>query len=88
MDSLISVIIPVYNVARYLISCVESVTASSYRNLQILLIDDGSTDGSGPLCDRLALTDSRITVRHTDNGGISHARNVGLSLATGDYISF
>ena len=88
MDSLISVIIPVYNVAHYLISCVESITASSYRNLQILLIDDGSTDGSGPLCDRLALTDSRITVRHTDNGGISHARNVGLSLATGDYISF
>lgn len=88
MNSLISVIIPVYNVAPYLVPCVESVAASSYRNLQILLIDDGSTDGSGPLCDRLSLADSRITVRHTDNGGISHARNVGLSLATGEYISF
>lgn len=88
MDSLISVIIPVYNVAPYLAACVESVTASSYRNLQILLIDDGSTDGSSSLCDRLALADPRITVRHTANGGISHARNAGLSLATGDYISF
>lgn len=84
----ISVIIPVYNVKKYLQKCVDSVVNQTYKNLQIILVDDGSTDGSGELCDLLAEKDSRIKVIHKKNGGLSSARNSGLENATGDYVTF
>ena len=79
----ISVIIPVYNVAPYLDQCLESVCGQTYRNLEILLIDDGSTDESGAICDMWAEKDARIRVIHKENGGVSSARNEGLKAATG-----
>lgn len=79
----ISVIIPVYNVSAYLEQCVRSVQVQTYRDVEIILVDDGSTDASGCLCDRLATEDERIRVVHKQNGGLSDARNVGLSNATG-----
>ncbi len=87
---LISVIIPVYNCEPYLKKCVESVVNSDYKNLQIILIDDGSTDGSSELCDKLSLEDARIEVIHKANGGPgpSSARNAGLDAAEGEYIAF
>ncbi|WP_052343510.1 glycosyltransferase family 2 protein [Bacillus massiliigorillae] len=84
----ISVIIPVYNVAMYLSKCIDSVINQTYKNLEIVLVEDGSSDDSGEICDYYALQDSRIKVIHKDNGGLSDARNIGLDLATGDYISF
>lgn len=88
MDPLISVIVPVYNVAPYLEQCLNSITKQTYTNLQIILIDDGSTDSSSSICDRFANNDHRIVLRHIENGGISHARNLGFSLAKGEFISF
>lgn len=85
---LISVIIPVYNIMEYLPRCVRSVCAQTYSGLEILLVDDGSTDGTGALCDELAGTDSRIRVFHKENGGSSSARNLGLDNAAGEYIGF
>lgn len=83
-----SVIIPVYNVHAYLQRCVESVQQQTYKALEIILVDDGSTDGSGLLCDELVMQDSRIQVIHKANGGLSDARNAGLHAATGDYVLF
>jgi len=88
MNYKITVIIPVYNVEQYVVRCIESVRSQTYKNLEILVIDDGSADHSGSLCDALAIKDERITVIHTSNGGVSKARNKGLELASGDYISF
>lgn len=88
MAEKISVIIPVYNVKKYLRKCVESVTSQTYKNLEILLVDDGSTDGSGEMCRKLAESDKRILVIHKENGGLSDARNVGMDAATGDFIAF
>ena len=86
---LISVIVPVYNVAPYLESCVSSILASTYVHLELLLVDDGSTDGSAGLCDELAQRDARIRVIHQpENGGQGKARNTGLDACQGDYISF
>ena len=85
---LISVIIPVYKVQAYLSACMDSVLAQSYQNLQILLVDDGSPDDCGALCDKWAEKDSRIQVIHTENGGLSSARNAGLDVATGEYVLF
>lgn len=85
---LITVIIPVYNIMEYLPRCVHSVTAQTYKNLQIILVDDGSTDGTAQLCDELAAEDPRISVYHKENGGSSSARNLGLSKAQGEYIGF
>ena len=85
---LITVIIPVYNVKDFLTRCVHSVTRQTYRRLEILLVDDGSTDGSGELCDRLAEEDSRIQVFHKKNGGSSSARNKGLELSKGEFVGF
>ncbi len=85
---LISVIVPVYNVEGYLDACVTSITTQSYSNLEIILIDDGSTDRSGDMCDSLALSDSRIRVLHKSNGGLSDARNHGIDIATGSFIVF
>lgn len=88
MTDLISVIIPVYKVEEYLDVCIESVVNQSYRNLQIILVDDGSPDNSGKICDQWAVKDSRIQVIHKHNGGLSDARNAGLAETAGEYISF
>lgn len=85
---LISVIIPVYNVERYLERCLDSVVNQTYKNLEIILIDDGSSDGSGEICDKYAKLDKRIIVIHQNNSGVSAARNKGIDIAKGDYISF
>ena len=84
----VSVIIPVYNVKPYLERCVQSVVRQTYKDLEIILVDDGSTDGSGELCDEIALSDSRILVVHQENQGLSGARNTGIRQASGDYIAF
>lgn len=88
MKQLISVIIPVYNVEKYLKKCVNSVLAQTFHNLEIILVDDGSTDASSEICDEYAKMDPRIFVIHKENGGLSSARNAGLKRATGDYITF
>lgn len=85
---LITVIVPVYNILEYLPRCVRSITAQTWRRLEIILMDDGSTDGTGELCDRLALEDSRIIVHHKKNGGSSSARNLALTMAHGEYVGF
>ena len=84
----ITVIIPVYKVEPWLDACVESVLAQTYQSLEILLVDDGSPDRSGAMCDRWAAKDSRIRVIHKENGGLSSARNSGLDVATGEFITF
>ena len=88
MAPLITIIVPVYNIMEYLPRCVYSITAQTYRNLELILVDDGSTDGTGALCDKLAAEDERIRVFHKENGGSSSARNLGLSHAKGAYIGF
>lgn len=88
MCDLISVIIPVYNVKEYIHRCVDSVLVQTYQNLEIILVDDGSTDESGIICDELAQKDNRIKVIHQENGGLSAARNTGMLHATGEWISF
>ena len=85
---LISVIVPVYNVENFLHECVDSIINQSYSNLEIILINDGSSDKSGEICEIYALKDSRIKVYHKKNGGLSESRNMGLDHATGSYISF
>lgn len=87
-DELISIVIPVYNVASYLTKCLESVIAQSYKNLEIIVVDDGSTDRSGKICDEFAQKDKRVRVLHKDNGGLSDARNYGINHAHGKYITF
>lgn len=87
MEPLVSVIIPVYNVAPYLREALDSVIHQTYRNLEILIVDDGSTDESGSICDEY-LSDPRVTVIHQENKGLSNARNVGLDLMTGEYVGF
>lgn len=87
-DILVSVIVPVYNVEKYLSACVESIINQTYRTLEIILIDDGSTDNSGRTCDNYASIDERIIVIHQDNKGLSEARNAGLARCTGSYIAF
>lgn len=84
----ISVIIPVYNTGKYLRPCLDSISNQTHRNLQIILVDDGSSDGSGNVCDEYAAKDSRIAVVHQRNGGVSKARNAGLAIADGDFYSF
>ena len=84
----LSIIIPVYNVEQYLQFCVQSVITQTYQDLQVILVNDGSTDSSGVLCDQLAQQDNRIQVVHKSNGGLSDARNAGLRVATGEYVAF
>lgn len=88
MNKLISVIIPVYNVENYLEKCIQSLMNQTYKEIEIILIDDGSTDSSGIICDKLAHKDKRIVVKHIKNSGVSNARNVGLNISKGDYIGF
>ncbi|MDD2970520.1 MAG: glycosyltransferase [Lachnospiraceae bacterium] len=84
----ITVIVAVYNIEQYLDRCVKSIQRQSYSNLEIILVDDGATDHSGQMCDDYAREDDRIKVIHKKNGGLSHARNAGMKLATGTYIAF
>ena len=88
MDPLVSVIVPVYNVEKYLRRCVDSIIAQTYENIEVILVDDGSTDRSGNLCDEYTHLDNRIQVIHKTNGGLSDARNTGLRTAKGDYILY
>lgn len=88
MHPLLSVIIPVYNVESYLENCIGSILGQPFQEMEIILIDDGSTDNSGNICDRYACTDPRIRVIHKPNGGLSSARNAGLDIAEGHYITF
>lgn len=85
---LISVVIPIYNVAKYLPRCLESIASQSYKNLEIILIDDGSTDESGKIADEYVKSDKRAQVVHQKNKGLSSARNTGLRKTTGDYVAF
>ena len=87
-NPLVSVIIPVYNVEPYLRQCLDSVSGQTYQNLEILVIDDGSTDSCGKICDEYAKCDDRIKVFHTENRGLSAARNLGLDSMTGEYVAF
>lgn len=84
----ISIIVPIYNVERYLDRCIESIVNQTYDNLEVILIDDGATDNSGKICDKWKKKDNRILVIHKKNGGVSKARNEGIKIATGDYIGF
>lgn len=84
----VSIIIPVYNVEQYLEECLESVIHQTYENIEIVLVNDGSTDASGKICDRYSSIDKRIVVIHKPNGGVSSARNVGIEVAQGKYIIF
>lgn len=88
MTPKISVIVPVYNVELFIDTCIRSIIAQNYDNFELLLIDDGSTDNSGQICDRFAVQDARIRVIHQQNGGLSSARNTGLMAAKGEYIAF
>ena len=88
-EILISVIVPVYNIeSEYLERCIKSICNQTYKNLDIILVDDGSTDGSGEICDRFAQEDERVRVFHKENGGSSSARNLGIKEAKGEYIGF
>ncbi|MBQ7670538.1 MAG: glycosyltransferase family 2 protein [Clostridia bacterium] len=85
---LVSVVIPVYNVCNYLSQCLGSVIGQTYRNMEIIIIDDGSTDGSSGICDEFASRDPRIRVIHTENRGVAAARNLGIDSVRGSYVSF
>ena len=85
---MISVIVPVYNTEKYLDRCIQSILAQTYSNFELLLVDDGSTDSSGAICDKYAEQDSRVRVFHKVNGGASTARNMGLDNAKGEWIAF
>ena len=84
----ISVIVPVYKAEDVLIKCVESILTQTYKNLEVILVDDGSPDHSGAICDQYVKKDNRVKVIHKKNGGVSSARNCGLDVATGDYCTF
>lgn len=87
-EQLISIIVPIYNVELYLKKCLNSIVNQTYKNIEIILIDDGSTDKSGAICDSYANVDNRIIVIHKNNEGVSSARNAGLQIAKGEYIGF
>lgn len=88
MNNLISIIVPIYNVELFLRKCIDSIKNQSYKNIEIILVDDGSPDNCGKFCDEYKQKDNRIKVVHKKNGGLSEARNYGIEIATGDYILF
>ena len=87
-NQLISIVVPIYNVEKYLDDCIKSIIGQTYKNIEIILVDDGSTDRSGEVCENYAKYDKRIKVIHKENGGLSDARNEGLKIANGQYITF
>lgn len=87
-NDLISIVVPIYNVQDYLERCIQSIISQTYKNIEIILVDDGATDNSGKLCDEYLKKDERIKVIHKENGGLSDARNVGKENANGKYIAF
>lgn len=88
MNNKISIIVPVYNVEKYLSDCLESIIHQTYKNIEIILVNDGSTDISGAICDEYATKDNRIKVIHKKNGGLSDARNAGVKIMTGQFVTF
>ena len=88
MTQKISVIVPIYKVEKYLKRCIDSILNQTYKNIEVILVDDGSPDNCGKICDEYLKKDKRIKVIHKENGGLSSARNAGLEIATGDYIGF
>ena len=88
MEALVSIIVPVYNVEKYLNKCIDSILNQTYRNIEVILVDDGSPDNCGNICDEYAIKDRRVKVFHIENGGVSNARNTGIENSTGEYIGF
>ena len=88
MDELVSIIVPVYKVEKYLNRCIDSILNQTYINLEIILVDDGSPDNCGKICEEYAQKDNRVIVIHKENGGLSDARNKGLNIARGEFVSF
>ena len=84
----VSIVVPVYNVEDYLKYCVDSLINQSYKNIEIILVDDGSTDDSGRICDEYAQEDDRVRVLHIENGGLSNARNTGVNVASAEWVIF
>lgn len=84
----ISVIVPIYNVENFLVKCIESIITQTYKNLEIILINDGSTDNSGKICDQFSEKDSRIKVIHKENEGVSATKNLGMKISSGEYVAF
>ena len=87
-NPLISIIVPIYNVEMYIKRCIDSIINQSYQNLEIILVDDGSPDKCGAICDEYAAKDNRVKVIHKQNGGLADARNVGIGISTGEYVMF
>ena len=85
--NLVSIIVPVYNIEDYIETCINSILKQTYKNIEIIIVDDGSNDNSGKICDELKNKDPRIFVYHKENGGLSDARNFGISKVNGDYIT-
>ena len=88
MEELISIIVPIYKTEKYLDRCIKSIINQTYKNLEVILVDDGSPDRCGVICDKWAQKDKRIKVIHKENGGVSDSRNAGLDIANGEYIGF
>lgn len=88
MNDLVSIVVPIYNVEEYLPRCIDSIAVQSYKNIEIILVDDGSPDKCGEICDKYEAQDNRIKVIHKSNGGLSSARNAGLEIASGNFIVF
>lgn len=88
MKDLVSIIVPVYNVEKFLDKCITSIKKQTYKNIEIILVDDGSVDSCPAMCDKYATEDGRIKVIHKENGGLSSARNAGLDIASGEYVLF
>ena len=86
MKLLVSIIVPVYNVKDYVFECLKSLVEQSYETIEIIVVDDGATDGSGDICDDFAKNDKRVKVFHKKNGGLSSARNFGIKKAKGEYV--
>ena len=85
-NEIVSIIVPIYNIAEYLPTCIDSICQQTYKNLELILVNDGSTDESGVICDKYSKEDSRIIVLHKENGGLVSARKAGMEIATGCYI--